>query len=148
MIGTYTVPLFSRARASTQLDGRLGTISSMACAPVEYDDESQSDQSELEDITVIPETPSKAVCESDEDAVDVVKIIDVAGASFMYRIPRFPVVTINLRQITFEAIFSDGSTITYDGFIHEHSTLYGHNYPATIRIYESCFVEVGCEPKY
>ena len=47
----------------------------MACAPVEYADESQSNQSELEDITVIPETP---VC---EDAVDVV---DVAGASFMY----------------------------------------------------------------
>lgn len=118
----------------------------MACAPLEcLNDEWQSDS---EEITVIPETPRKAErelideSESDEDH-DGVEIVDVAGSSFMYRIPRFPVVTINLRQITLEAIITDGSTVVYDGFIREHSSLYGHKYPATIRVYESCFVEVG-----
>lgn len=96
-----------------------------------------------DDVRVIPETPTKADLDlEEEEEAGGVDILDVAGASFLYRIPRFPVVTINLRQIIFQAVLPDSSTVTYDGFIHEHSSLYGHDYPASIRVYEYCFVEV------
>ena len=59
-----------------------------------------SDDSDLEDITVIPNSP-QSVCEDEEG----VAIVSVAKSILVYRIPRFPVVTINLRQFTFEGSF-------------------------------------------
>ena len=93
------------------------------------------------DVHTIPETPTKADLDT-EEVGEGVDILDIAGASFLYRIPRFPVITIHLRQITFQAVLSDSSMVTYGGFIREHSSLYGHNYLASIRVFKYCFIEV------
>lgn len=91
-------------------------------------------------VDCIPETLPRP--DSYRELNEGVDILEVAGHAFVYRIPRFPVVTIKLRQITFRTVLSDGNTVSYDGFIQDHDSLYGHVYPATIRVYESCFVEV------
>ena len=56
---------------------------------------------------------------SDTDEEHKEGIDDIAvGVSFNYRIPHFPVITLKLRQITFEAVLTDNErVITYDGFI-------------------------------
>ena len=97
--------------------------------------------SDDDDDRTIPETPTKADLDTEEVGQGV-DILDVAGASFLYWIPRFPVITIHLQQITFQAVLPDSSMVTYDGFIRKHSSLYRHNYPVSIRVFEYCFVEV------
>ena len=100
-----------------------------------------SDESDLEDITVIPNSP-QSVCEDEEG----VAIVSIAKSILVYRIPRFPVVTINLRQFTFEAVLPDNSSAIYDGFIQEDPSLdtyeCSNSTYATIRVIEYCFVEV------
>ncbi len=100
--------------------------------------ESDMDRSD-DDVSVIPETPFQSEPE-DEDGVAILR---VAGVAFEYKIPRFPVVSIPIRQFTFEAVLPDGRTGTYDGFIRNHQSLETQNYPMSIRVSEYCFVEVG-----
>ena len=71
----------------------------------DFDDEPIHEGVDLPDVDCILETPpeSKSDCELEEG----VDILEVAGFAFVYRIPRFPVVTIrNLRQITFRGVLS------------------------------------------
>ncbi len=65
------------------------------------------------------------------------------GVAFDYKIPRFPVVSIPIRQFTFEAVLPDGRTGIYDGFIQNYPSLETQNYPMSIRVSEYCFIEVG-----
>ena len=77
-----------------------------------------------------------------EDEREGVDIIAVGPVPFDYSVPRFPVITFKLRQITFEAVLSDSKAITYDGFIRDDTSLANHLYPAPIHVREYCFVEV------
>ena len=86
------------------------------------------------DVHTILKTPTKADLDT-EEVGEGVDILNIAGASFLYRIQHFLVITIHLRQITFQAVL-DSSMATYDGFIRKQSSLYGHNYPASIRVFE------------
>ena len=60
--------------------------------PGRLDDDHSDDQ-----IRRIPETPPRPEPDNAEPE-EGVDILEVAGHAFVYRIPRFPVVTINLRQ--------------------------------------------------
>ena len=103
----------------------LGTVSLN-----NFDDEPIHEGVDLPDVDCILETLPES--ESDCRLEEGVDILEVAGLAFVYRIPRFPVVTINLRQITFRVVLSDGNTVSYDGFIQDHDSLYGHDYPGSM----------------
>ena len=100
---------------------------------------SESGQSDEEDMTVIPETPLQSESEEEEGVIDILQV----GVAFVYRIPRFSVVSINLRQITFQAVLTDRTTVTYRRFIRDDHSLEGRDYPASILVKEYCFVEVS-----
>ena len=94
-----------------------------------------------EEVTVIPETQLLTDTEDErEEGVDITAV----GVPFDYSVPRFPVITFKLRQITFEVVLSDSRVITYDGFIRDDSSLVNHSYPASIHVKDCCFVEVRC----
>ena len=71
------------------------------------------------EVTVIPETQFPETADEHEEGVD---ILDV-GVVFTYTWPRFPVISIPLRQITFQAILPNNKIVTYDGFVRDDSRL-------------------------
>ena len=107
--------------------------------------ESVGVESDGEEVRIIMETPFETQSiSSDSSTTEGVEIQHVS-VPFCYTIPRFSCITFTIRQMTFatEITESDTSTVmTYDGFIFDHPSLDEHDYPASIDVLESCFVEV------
>ena len=78
---------------------------------------------------------------SEEAELEGIEILCIS-IPFKYFVPRFGCVSFMIRQITFDAEV-DGNVRTYDGFIHDDSSLALHDYPAVVNVFESCYIEVG-----
>ncbi len=74
-----------------------------------------------------------------------VSVLDI-GVQFIYRIPGFSVIEVELRQGTFQFEHLDGSVRLYDGFLRSDQSFPDASRPSTtpfaITIRDHCFVDV------
>ena len=87
---------------------------------------------------------------SEEDSTSVMSTgidgieVQCIGVPFVYTIPSLKCITFTVRQITFRAVVSDGSTRTYDGFVRDDPCLeIEEEYPRVMDVLEGCFVKVN-----
>ena len=65
------------------------------------------------------------------------------GTKFTYTVPRFSVISVDMRLITFQALADDGTVFVFDGFIRADSSLdLGDRTPFSIKLKDYCFVSV------
>ena len=75
-----------------------------------------------------------------------VPVLSCSSAVHLYTIPSFPVVQVRLKQIQFQALKPDGSSIHVDGFIRDDPSL-NRIYPAELSVavptgYTFCYGEL------
>ena len=91
----------------------------------------------------------------DQDDVDVaytnlditvgteISILSV-GSKFTYRIPSFPVLTVDIRHIVYQAVTVEGNMLLFDGFIRADSSLEpAKETPFAVQIQDGCCVAVS-----
>ena len=77
-----------------------------------------------------------------EIAIDTEITVLKMGRKFSYRIPSFSVLTVDLRQISYQVESSDGAQLLFDGFIRADSGMETEK-PFTIQLKDFCFVTVS-----
>lgn len=68
------------------------------------------------------------------------------GAKFMYRIRSFSVLTVDIRQITYQVEAVEGTVLLFDRFIRADSSLEpAKGMPFTVQLQDFCCVTVTCD---
>ena len=69
------------------------------------------------------------------------------GSKFTYRIPSFPVLTVDIRHIVYQVVTIEGNVLLFDGFIRADSSLEpSKETPFTVQIQDGCCVTVSLLP--
>ena len=64
------------------------------------------------------------------------------GIKFTYKVPNFPVLTVDLRKVKLQLPLKDKSVVLLDGFIRADGSLEGKRLPYIIIMLEWCFVPI------
>lgn len=92
--------------------------------------------------------PSSQAAESDEAKIELgvgteISILSMA-TKFSYTIPSFSMISVDLRQISFQVLAVDGTVVLFDGFIQADSSLdMGNKTPFSLKLKDYCFVTVS-----
>ena len=78
-----------------------------------------------------------------EICVDTEISILSMGTKLTYTIPSFSVISVDVRQISFQVLAVDGTVLMFDGFICADSSLdVGDRTPFAIKLKDYCFVTI------
>ena len=75
-------------------------------------------------------------------AVDTEVSILALAMKFMYQVPSFSVLYVDLRQVQIQVIKEDGSVLLFDGFIRADPSLERMPVPFSVVVKRFCFVPV------
>ena len=73
-----------------------------------------------------------------------VSILDLA-VKFMYQVPSFSVLYVDLRQVEIQVTKDDGLVLLFDGFIRADPSLERMPVPFSVVVKRFCFVPVFCK---